>query len=76
MALSPHDQLTIDNARELARLHTVADIRAYEDARGTPAHYFDADETAIATSYAIAFGRAAATINQLASLIEYLTETQ
>jgi hypothetical protein len=74
MALSPHDQLTIDNARELARLHTVADIRAYEDARGTPAHYFDADETA--TSYAIAFGRAAATINQLASLIEYLTETQ
>jgi hypothetical protein len=69
--LLPSDQLTIDNARALASLHTAADIRAYEEAKGTPAHYFDADETA--TSYAIAFGRAAATIKQLASLIEYLT---
>ena len=54
-------------ARELASLRTADEIRGYETAKGTPGHYFDADT--VATSYAIAFGRAAATINQLASLI-------
>jgi deoxyxylulose-5-phosphate synthase len=70
--LLPSDELLIARARKLASLRTADEIRGYETAKGTPGHYFDADT--VATSYAIAFGRAAATINQLASLIEHLTQ--
>lgn len=69
MALTSYDQLTVDNARALAALSSVEDILAYE--KGKISIPSGADESA--TCYAIAFGRAAATISQLTALIEHLT---
>jgi hypothetical protein len=71
MALTSYDQLTVDNARALAALASVDDILAYEAAKGKISIPSGADESA--TCYAIAFGRAAATISQLTALIEHLT---